>query len=348
MANQAAVIPAPKAQIEIRDAEKYTPKSNEVLVKVRSIAFSPIEAKVQRFATHPIPYPNILGSSLAGTIEAVGPDVKDFSVGDNVTSIRSPKNLGEPKFGAYQKFALASASSIVKLDPSIPLHAASATVLNAAAVVCALTIHLGLDRPDVSSEAKSGSKNKKVLIYGGSSSCGGLAIRFAAQAGYTVITTSSPAHRDFVQSLGPAEIIDHRQPTSEIIEALKSHGPYDTIFDTIGTPAATDAVVGYLETLGSGPVSYNSLIPPLPGTRETPANIERKFAPYSFALEEPAHADLKKWLFEVYVPQGLKTGAVVPTRQEELAGGLGSVQKALDDMIEDRVSGKKLVLDPWA
>lgn len=285
---------------------------------------------------------------MAGTIEALGPDVKDLQVGDRVASIRSPKTLGDPKFGAYQKFALASASSIFKLDPSTSFHEASATVLNTAAIVSALTIHLGLDRPDVSASAAPDSKNKKILIYGGSSSCGGLAVRFAAQAGYTVITTSSETHRDFVQSLGPAHIIDHRLPASDIIAQLQSHGPYDFIFDTIGTPAATEAVVGYLETLGPAPIAYNSLIPPLPGTRETPANIERKFAPYNFALEEPAHAELKKWLFEVYVPEGLKNGSLVPTRQEVLSGGLGSVQKALDDMIEDRVSGKKLVLDPWA
>ncbi|PVH93618.1 GroES-like protein [Periconia macrospinosa] len=349
MANQASVIPAATAKVELQDVEKYTPGPNEVLVKVHSIGFSPIEAKVQRFATHPIPYPNILGSSFAGIIESLGPDVKDLQVGDRIVTIRSPKALGDPKFGAYQKYALASASSISKLDPSTPFHAASAAILNTAAIVCALTIHLGLDRPDLTSSSPSpANKNKKILIYGGSSSSGGLSVRFLAHARYTVITTSSPAHHDFVKSLGAAEIIDHRQPTAEIIKALQSHGPYDAVFDTIGTPAATDAVVGYLETLGSAPVSYNTLIPPLPGTRESPANVERKFAPYSFALEEPAHAELKKWMLEVYVPQGLKTGVLVPTRQEVLTGGLGSVQKALDDMIEDRVSGKKLVLDPWA
>lgn len=52
MANQAAVIPAAKAQIELQDAETYTPGPNEVLVKVHSIGFSPIEAKVQRYAAH--------------------------------------------------------------------------------------------------------------------------------------------------------------------------------------------------------------------------------------------------------------------------------------------------------
>lgn len=51
MANQASVIPAPKANVELQDVEKYTPGPNEVLVKVRSIGFSPIEAKVQRYTS---------------------------------------------------------------------------------------------------------------------------------------------------------------------------------------------------------------------------------------------------------------------------------------------------------
>ncbi|PVH92179.1 hypothetical protein DM02DRAFT_620099 [Periconia macrospinosa] len=51
MANQASVIPAASAQVELQDVEKYTPGPNEVLVKVRCIGFSPIEAKIQKYIT---------------------------------------------------------------------------------------------------------------------------------------------------------------------------------------------------------------------------------------------------------------------------------------------------------
>jgi NADPH:quinone reductase-like Zn-dependent oxidoreductase len=238
-------------------------------------------------------------------------------------------------------------SSTSKLDPSTPLHAASAAILNFMAMASALSIFLGLDRPSLSRTAPAENKNKKVLIYGGSSSSGGLGVKYAVEAGYTVVTTSSPRNRSFVESLGPAHVIDHTAPLEEVVAALTAQGPYDKIFDTIGTPPATAVVVSYLESLGQ-PATYHTLIPPLPGTREIPESIKRVFAPYSFSLEEEKHQQLKRWIIDEYIPKGLVSGKLVPTRQEVLTGGLEGVQGALDMMIEDRVSGKKLVLDPWA
>ncbi|KAF1960690.1 GroES-like protein [Byssothecium circinans] len=344
MTNKAAWIPEAKANVAVGDAATYTPGANELLVKVRSIAFSPIEAKTQKFATHPIPYPNILGFSFAGTVEAVGPSVTNFAPGDNVATTRTA--VGDPRFGAYQKYALASAFSTAKLDPSVSLHAASATILNTGAMVSALSIYLGLDRPALTGTPKAENKDKKILIYGGSSSCGGLGVKYLVEAGYTVVTTSSPHNRAFVESLGPAHIIDHHASEPDVVAALKAQGPYDKIFDTIGTPPVTSILISYLESLNA-PVTYHTLIPPLPGTREIPERINRVFAPYGFAFAEEKHRELAQWMYTEYIPKGLQTGQIVPTRQEVLKGGLESVQGALDQMIEDRVSGVKLVVDPW-
>jgi NADPH:quinone reductase-like Zn-dependent oxidoreductase len=285
----------------------------------------------------------VLGTSFAGTVEAVGPDVSGFQKGDNIATIRAGKTIGDPKFGGYQKYALASSSSTSKLDPSTPLHAASSAILNTAAMVAALSIHFGLDRPPLSGTAEP--KNKKILIYGGSSSCGGLGIKYAAAAGYEVVTTSSERNRDFVKSLGPAYIINHELPASEIVDELEAHGPYDKIFDTIGIPPVTSIMVDYLESVGGG--SYNTLLPPLPGTRDIPDTVQRLFAPYSFAFQEEAHKPLAKWMYEEYIPQGLKSGLIVPTRPEVVTGGLEKVQEVLDLMMEGGVSGRKLVMDPW-
>jgi D-arabinose 1-dehydrogenase-like Zn-dependent alcohol dehydrogenase len=48
MANKAAWIKEQNAQLEVDAAEKYNPQENQILVKVEVIAFSPIEAKIQR------------------------------------------------------------------------------------------------------------------------------------------------------------------------------------------------------------------------------------------------------------------------------------------------------------
>jgi NADPH:quinone reductase-like Zn-dependent oxidoreductase len=343
MSNQASWIPAATKTVSVGPADTYTPGPGELLVKINSIAFTPIEGKIQKFGTHPIPYPNILGTSFSGTVESVGEGVTGFQKGDHVVSIRSGKTLGDPRFGGYQKLALAPASSTSKISKSVPFHSASATILNLAAITSALSIHLGLDRPSLSGTASP--KSKKVLIYGGSSSCGGLAVKYAATAGYEVITTSSNRNKEFVQSLGPAHIIDHEQKPEDVVAELKKYGPYDAVLDTIGLPGPTAILVEYFESLGGG--SYNSMIPPIPGTRDIPDSVKRRFAPYNFAFDEPEHKSFAQWLYNEYLPQGLESGLIVPTRQHVLTGGLEKAQEALDLMNEGGVSGKKLVMDPW-
>lgn len=283
-----------------------------------------------------------MGTSFAGSVEAIGPSVTTFQTGDSIAVIRPHAEVGNPHFGAFQKYALATVSSSSKLPSSVPVAGAAATILNLAAVVSALSIHLNLSRPPL--DGKPQPQGKKVLIYGGSSSSGGLAIKYAVTAGYTVITTSSPQNKGFVSSLGPAHIIDHTLPSSSITDELKSQGPFSAIFDTIGIAPVTDILSAYLSSVGGG--AYNTLIPPM-GNKPIPANVERKFAAYSSAFEEEANKDISRWFFEEYVPKGLESELIVPTRQHVVEGGLGKVQEVLDLMLQGGVSGHKLVLDPW-
>lgn len=231
-----------------------------------------------KFGIHPIPYPVILGTSFAGTIKSVPPSsTTTFKQGDNVAVIRTGARLGDLRFGGFQKFALAKSSSVSKLQPSTQIAAAAVSILNLAAVVSALSIHLGLSRPPLSGVAPSSNEDQKVLVYGGSSSCSGLAVRYAATAGYTVVTTSSAANRTFVASLGPAHIMNHTLPASEIISEIRAESAHAAIFDTIGLPPVTDLLVKYLTSIGGG--SYNTLIPLLGPEKPIPANVERESVP---------------------------------------------------------------------
>lgn len=200
-----------------------------------------------------------------------------------------------------------------------------------------------LARPSLS-DVSPPSKRGKLLVYGGSSSCGGLAIKYAVDAGYTVITTSSPHNHAFVSTLGAATIIDHTQPADRILAELREHEPYDAIFDSIGLTPVTDILGEFLTPKGG---AYNTLIPTNGDEKPLPDNVERKFAPYSWALEEEANAEIARWFYEEYVPTGLASGQIIPTRQEAVKGGLGKVQEVLDRMGAGAVSGHKLVMNPW-
>ncbi|KAH8433861.1 uncharacterized protein LDX57_011498 [Aspergillus melleus] len=231
MSNQAAWIKEKHGRLGLDEAEIPIPGDNEVFVKIELIAFSPIDLKIQTFGTHPVPYPNILDKSFASTVQYVGSNVTDLKPGDRIASTRGAKAVGDPRLGAYQKYALASVSSSSKVSADVDFQGAATSIMNLVTVVSALSIHIGLDRAPLS--GKPEPKNKTVLIYGGSSSTGGLAVRYAVTVGYTVVTTSSPQNRQFVESLDPAYIIDHTAPAETIAKELRSQGPFDRIFDAI-------------------------------------------------------------------------------------------------------------------
>ena len=358
MSNQAAAINAAQAQMVLEEETIPTPGSGEILVKVKAIGFSPLEAKIQkyvcphpyfaaaltlrRFAMIPIPYPNVLGMSFSGTVESVGPDVTKVKAGDKVAVVRTRFTSGDARFGAFQQYALASETSTSKLPDSVSLEAGASSILNLAAIAACFGLFMGIEKPTLA--GKPTSNGKKMFIYGGSSPLGGLAVSYAVGAGYQVVTTSSPKHKDFVQALKPTAVLDHR--TSDLAEELASHGPYDAIFDAIGLPPATDLIASYLHSVGGG--KYYTTIPPAGSEKPIPDDVQRLTQPFSFALDEASNADFRDWFYDELVPRGLESGVIVPTRAQWLEGGLVKAQEALDMMLEGKVSGKKLLLDPHA
>ncbi|OJZ82080.1 hypothetical protein ASPFODRAFT_198294 [Aspergillus luchuensis CBS 106.47] len=338
MDNQAAWIKSPKANVVVEPTPKYSPGPEQVLVKVESIGFNPVEPKIQKWSALPFDYPGILGVSFAGTVEQVGPSVSSVRVGDRVVVSKSHEDDADPRFGAYQKYVLARVSRLAKLDSSTSLDAASVAITNSATIVAALSIKLGLQRPPVAGE--SAPNGKKVLVYGGSSSCGGHAVKYAADAGYEVITTSSPGRKDSVQRLGPAHIVDHTLPREQLVEQLKSHGPYDAVFDAIGLPSVTETLVAMF---GDQTASYYSTLPPM-APIPIPSNISRNFASYPSLFDEPENHGIRKWFFEEYYPQGLRNGQIIPNDIVKKEHGLNSVQEILDVLLDNPT--KRFVCNP--
>jgi NADPH:quinone reductase-like Zn-dependent oxidoreductase len=340
MSNLAAIIPAAKAPIEIHSVEKYTPGPGEILVKNTSIAYNPLEWKIARLAFFPLPYPAILGFSFGGIVEATGENVDSVKIGDNVVVSRKSSDY-DNKFGAYQQYVIASADAAFKLPKGVNVDIASSAFTNFLAVVAALSITAGLDKPSIDGPVPA--KNKKILIYGGSSSVGSLAIQFAAQAGYTVVTTSSPRNFASVSKLGAEEVVDHTLSEQDIISAFTSKGPYDFFFDSISLPQTAKIVASVVSAQGGG-----EFITVMPATKEEtlPENTKRIYNTFPFlVLEYKEHEALKRWVAE-YFPAAIAQGKIVPIKTEKVKGGLYGVSDALD-RLQHGVSGVKLLGNPW-
>lgn len=341
MANLAAIINAAKAPLEVTQVETGTPKAHELLVKNEVIAFNLIESKIAKLGVFPLQYPVVLGSTFAGTIEAVGSQVADFRVGEKVVV---SKKFGFPgnQYGAYQRYVVVADTMVSRVPEDVDAAVPASLMMNLTCVVGLFTGRLGTDRPSLDG-SKPAAKDRKVLIYGGSSSFGGLSVQYLSQAGYTVTTTSSPKHHAFVSKLGAATVVDHTLAADVLFRELAASGPYDIVVDTISLPSTVAVTARVLESQGGGTL-YT--MQPSFGPETLPEGVTRVFEPWSDSLYEEKHRELQKWVVETYLPKGISRGFVIPLPIEKVKGGLKGVDEALDRM-QKGISGIRLVADPW-
>jgi NADPH:quinone reductase-like Zn-dependent oxidoreductase len=116
MSNRAAFLLAAKGEFAVRDADIAEPGEGEVLIKVFASGIQPADAKVGKHAMLEIEYPTILGSPVAGVVEAVGPGVTKVSVGERVAAGTRVFVTLKAKHGGLQRYTLVAASDVVEVS----------------------------------------------------------------------------------------------------------------------------------------------------------------------------------------------------------------------------------------
>lgn len=296
---------------------------------------------ISRYAAIPYSVPAILGFSSAGTVETVGSNITYVKPGDRVV-VLAPFDVTDPRTGHFQEYYIAFPRYTSKIPDSVSFADASSVPANLVTIVGVMHTIFGPERPSPDGK-KATSKGKKLLVYGGSSSVGGYAIKYASDLGYDVITTSSSQNKDFVASLGARSIVDHRQPAEKIVSELKSLGPFDAVFDAIGTPEPTAIIGQVLAETGGG-----TIFTTLPefgdiAAYARPESVARVYQSWPEVLDREELKELLEWTYHVYIPEGLESGAIISTRNVEVPGGVEGIQKILDKSLEGGVSGKRLV-----
>lgn len=343
MSNLQAVVPDVNGSIVVKEVPKHTPGEGEILVKVRSVGVDPFAAKLQNYAFMPLPYPVDLGMGYTGNVEEVGPGVARFNKGDRVLVNRTDTLFNDGRTGANQRFAIAKEQMAGHIGPDADFAEAAAISTNLLTAAAALTVAGGLERP--SELANPSNSATKVLVYGGSSQVGRLAIQYAQQAGYTVVTTSSPRNRGSVVVLDPLHVANHSAGADEVAAELVSHGPYAVVLDAVSLPA-TQAILGPIMVENKRRGGTNVLLlTEMPQT--APDGIEFQFNSYDQILQvEEGSKEMNKWFFEKFIPCVFDgTFKLAPTNVEKVPGGLRALQGMLDRILG--VSGIKLVYDPW-
>ncbi len=212
--------------LKIEETTKPVPGNRDVLIRVMTSSVSSGDCRV-RAANFPRgmkvmarlalgwsgPRKPVLGTELAGVIEAVGRDVTRFKAGDQVIAFTGMK------FGAHAEYQVMPEAGPVVIKPE------SMTFADAAALCFGglTALYFLRDRAHVQA-------HEKVLVVGASGAVGTAAVQLAKYFGADVTGVCSGKNVELVRSLGAQRVIDYKQT-----DFTKESTRYDVILDTTGT-----------------------------------------------------------------------------------------------------------------
>ena len=186
--------------LELKEIEKPLPLENQVLVKVHAASLNfgnlvLLKGKpfLARFAFGLLrPKYSIPGGDIAGIVEAVGKDVKQFQAGDEVFG-----DLSGCGWGGFAEYVTVPEYALALKPTNISFEEAAATPM------AGVTALQGLrDKGKI----KSG---QKVLIYGASGGVGTFAVQIAKSFGAEVTGVCSTRNLEILHSIGADHIIDY-------------------------------------------------------------------------------------------------------------------------------------------
>lgn len=249
----------------------------------------------------------VLGLDLAGTVEAVGPGVTRFAVGDAV--------YGSGR-GSYAEYAVAP-------EAKLALKPHALTFEQAAAVpVSAVTALQGLRAGKI-------REGQKVLITGASGGVGSYAVQLAKAYGAHVTGACSSGKVGFVTALGADRVVDYSR------EDFVETGPYDLILDIAGNPPIT-RLRRALTPAGTAVITGGE------GGGKLAGGLHRQFG--AMALSPFIRQRLKVFLglvraadLQELAPL-IEAGKIAPALDRTFA--LAGAQDALRFLEDGRVSGK--------
>ena len=181
-----------------------------VLVKVKAAAVNPVDWKIMAGyldAAMDLQFPAIPGWDVAGVVESVGIDARQFQPGDEVIAYGRKDYVHGGSFAEY----IALPERLLARKP-----ASLGWNESAGLPLAGLTAYQVLNRLGLTS-------GETVLIHGGAGGVGSLGIQIAVALGAKVIATASEKNHEFLRSLG-AEPLAYGEGLADRVRALRPGG----------------------------------------------------------------------------------------------------------------------------
>ncbi|NEW81546.1 MAG: NAD(P)-dependent alcohol dehydrogenase [Mariniphaga sp.] len=238
--------------LEYKEVEKPAVKDNDVLVKIYAASLNAADWHlmradpfIARFMSGLLkPKINILGADIAGRVEAVGRNVKEFHPGDEVFG-----DISACGWGGFAEYVCATENALALKPAGLSFDEAAAVPLAAITALQALC-EKGHIQP-----------GQKVLINGASGGVGTFAVQIAKSFGAEVTGVCSTTKSALVRSLGADHVIDYTQE-----DFTKNGQHYDLIIAANGYHPITDYKRAlspngiYVMTGGSGAQMFQAML----------------------------------------------------------------------------------------
>jgi 2-desacetyl-2-hydroxyethyl bacteriochlorophyllide A dehydrogenase len=213
--------------LQLKEVEKSTPQDNEVLIKVHATSVNTADSYILKGEPFLVrimdggilnPKYKIPGSDIAGQIEAIGKNVKQFQPGDEVFG-----NLSSYGRSGFAEYVCAPENALALKPNNISFAEAAAVPL------AAVTALQGIrDKGQISSR-------QKVLINGASGGVGTFAVQLAKSFGAEVTAVTSTKKLKMAHSIGADHVIDYTQEdftkNGEHYDLIIAANGYHSIFD---------------------------------------------------------------------------------------------------------------------
>jgi len=243
----------PPDVLQLKEVEKPTPKGDEVLIKVYAASVNAADWHLLRGKPFLVrlmgfgllrPKNKILGADIAGRVEEVGGNVRQFKPGDEVFG-----DLSGCGWGGFSEYVCARENALALKPANISFEEAAAVPM------AAVTALKGLrDKGKI-------QPGQKVLINGASGGVGTFALQIAKSFGAEVTGVCSPKKMDMARSMGADHVIDYTQ------EDFTQNGQrYDLILAANGYHPISDYKRAlspkgiYVMTGGSGAQMFQAML----------------------------------------------------------------------------------------
>ena len=196
--------------LKFEDYPDPVPGTGEVLVRVAASSVNPIDYKRRAGLTqdfYPMTFPGLIGVDVSGTAVKVGPDVEDFSVGDQVFAMAD---------NTYAELCVVKAAALAKVPKGLDLIQAAALPL----------VTVTGNQLLLATEAKAG---QTVLVVGAAGNVGRSAVFTAKSRGATVIAGILKRQLDAAKSVGADQFV-----ATDDEAAIANLPPLDAVADTVG------------------------------------------------------------------------------------------------------------------